>query len=289
MTNPSVFVELLVGFGTAATAVKSINPLILIGVLAGLGATFGFLLAFADKRIAVKLNPLIHEVEELLPKGQCGACGFPGCGKYAEAVVENESVAPNLCVPGGSEVAQAVASLTGKVAEEVEPCTARVLCRGSAELAMQRYLYDGLPDCRAAHLTMGGYKACEYGCLGFGNCVKVCKFDAIHMGANGLPVIDQQRCTGCGSCVQECPRNVIDLVPKHAKVIVFCRSQEKAGTVKKQCQVGCLGCGLCAKFCADKAIVMENALPKIDHVRCVDCVECLCLTDKCKTGAIQRL
>jgi Na+-translocating ferredoxin:NAD+ oxidoreductase RNF subunit RnfB len=284
--NPAEILDIVTAFGAAATPEKPINPALLIGVLAGLGLTFGFLLSFADKKIAVKLNPLIHEVEDALPKGQCGACGYPGCAKYAEAVVEDAEVSPNRCIPGGSAVADEVARLTGKKAEAVEPRTAMVMCRGDAEIAMMKYLYDGVQDCRAADLLFKGGKSCEYGCLGFGNCVKACNFDAIKMGSNGIPIINQAKCVGCAACAEACPRNVIDMIPKHAKVAIYCKSHEKAGVVKKQCAVGCLGCGLCAKFCDKNAVVMDNFLPIIDYSICKDCDTQSCLTDKCKTGAI---
>lgn len=284
--NPSEVVDLITAFGAAATPEKPINPAFLIGVLTGMGLLFGFLLSYADKRIAVKLNPLIHEVDEVLPKGQCGACGFPGCAQYAENVVENPDVAPNLCIPGGSAVADLVARLTGKKAEAVEPRTAVLMCRGDADIALAKYHYDGVRDCRAADLLFKGSKACEYGCLGFGNCVLACKFGAMVMGANGLPIIDQQKCVGCGACAEACPRAVIAMVPKHAKVAIFCKSHEKAGVVRKQCAVGCLGCGLCAKFCDKGAVKMDNFLPIVDYAICKDCDTKSCLTDKCKTGAI---
>lgn len=285
MLSPATVLPLLSAAEEAAT---TINPFWLISVLAGLGLFFGFLLSFADKKIAVKLNPLIHEVEEVLPKGQCGACGFPGCGKYAEAVVSNPEVSPSLCVPGGAAVAAEVARLTGKVAAAVEPRVAVVMCRGDEELARRRYLYDGQPDCRAAGALLQGGKACDVGCLGFGNCTRVCKFDAIHMGPKGLPVVDAAKCTGCGACVLECPREVMSLVPRGAKVAILCKSHERAGTVKAQCQAGCIGCGLCVKYCEHGALKMNNFLPDINYDICKTCPEQTCLA-RCKSEAIHRV
>lgn len=284
MLSPATIAQIAV---SAESATATINPFYLIAVLVGLGLFFGFLLSYADKKIAVKLNPLIHEVEEVLPKGQCGACGYPGCGKYAEAVVSNAAVPPNLCIPGGGLVAAEVARLTGKAAGEVEPRVALVHCRGDNEMAKLRYSYDGIRDCRAAHALLQGGKACEYGCLGFGNCTKVCKFDALSMGENGLPIVDVEKCTGCGACVAACPRDVISLLPKYAKVVVRCRSHEKAGVVKAQCQVGCIGCGLCAKLCEPKAVKMVEFLPEIDVTICKSCENITCLA-KCKTVAIDH-
>lgn len=288
MISPSLVTELITGFGAAASASKPIDPMILVATLAGLGATFGFLLAFADKKIAVKLNPLIHEVEEVLPKGQCGACGYPGCAKYAEAVVEEGDVACNLCIPGGSAVAEEVARLTGKAAAAVQPRIAVIKCVGDKNLTTLKYRYDGIPDCRAASLIFSGSKACDYGCLGYGNCLKACLFDALSMGANDIPVVDLAKCIGCGACVEACPRLVIELVDTDVPVIVPCQSHDKAGAVKKQCQVGCIGCGLCKKACDKDAIEMNEFLPNFDLEICKSCDNHICLTAKCKTKIIRR-
>jgi RnfABCDGE-type electron transport complex B subunit len=114
----------------------STSILILI-VLTSVGLIFGFILAFANKKFAIEINPLIHIVEDVLPKGQCGACGFAGCKAYAEAVVMNPDVPPNLCVPGKDPVAKAVGEITGKAAAAVEPRIAQVRCAGAAGKAVK--------------------------------------------------------------------------------------------------------------------------------------------------------
>ena len=86
------------------------TAILIVVVLVGVGAFFGIVLALADRKFYMQQNPLIAEVEDVLPKGQCGACGFAGCAKYAEAVVEDPDVAPNLCVPGKAAVAAKVAA-----------------------------------------------------------------------------------------------------------------------------------------------------------------------------------
>ena len=155
-----------------------------VGVMVCIGIVFGFILASADKKFAMEENPLIGEVKEALPQGQCGACGFAGCAKYAEAVVLDPNVPPNLCVPGKAEVATVVAKLTGKVAEATEPKYAHIKCRGGNGIAKLAYEYKGVHDCAAAKIVQQGPKFCKFGCLGFGNCTRACPFGAMSMGEN---------------------------------------------------------------------------------------------------------
>ena len=86
----------------------TLTAIMAVVILTCIGLVFGFVLASADKKFAMEENPLIGEVKEALPQGQCGACGFAGCAKYAEAVVLDPDVPPNLCVPGKAAVAAVV-------------------------------------------------------------------------------------------------------------------------------------------------------------------------------------
>ncbi|MCX7779472.1 MAG: RnfABCDGE type electron transport complex subunit B, partial [Negativicutes bacterium] len=155
------------------------HSLIILAIMTSLGVIFGLVLAYANKKLAIEVNPLIHAVEDVLPKGQCGACGFAGCMAYAEAVVTNPDVPPTLCIPGKDPVAKAVAELTGKAAAAVEPRIAQVKCAGAEGKAVKAYEYSGVTDCMAANLLFGGPKSCKYGCLGLGTCVSNCPFDAM--------------------------------------------------------------------------------------------------------------
>ena len=264
------------------------TAIMILVVMVGIGAFFGFVLAFANKKFAMEVNPLINEVEEILPKGQCGACGFAGCAKYAEAVVEDPEVAPNLCVPGKAAVAAKVAELTGKKAEETEPRYAHLKCRGTETAALAAYHYQGVPDCAAAKLIQGGPKSCKFGCIGFGNCVRVCPFDALSMGDDGLPVVDKAKCTGCGKCAQTCPQQIISLTPFSAPVEVSCSSHDKGAAARKACKNACLGCGLCMRNCSHGAIKIENNLAVVNPGICKTCEEPTCLA-KCPTKAIESM
>lgn len=254
-----------------------------------IGAFFGFVLAFVNRKFAVETNPLIHLVEDVLPKGQCGACGYAGCMAYAEAVVLNPDVQPNLCVPGKAPVATAVGELTGKAAPAVEPRIAHIGCSGTKEAAIAKYHYEGVMDCSAASLVQGGPKSCQYGCLGFGTCVKNCPFGALSMQANGLPYVDPEICTGCGKCADVCPKNVISMQLIGAKVSVNCNSKDKGAVAKKNCSVACLGCGLCAKNCEHGAVKVENGLAVVNAKICMsDCANPTCMA-KCPTKAIEAV
>jgi Na+-translocating ferredoxin:NAD+ oxidoreductase subunit B len=261
------------------------TSILILIVLTTLGLTFGFILAFANKKFAIEVNPLIHVVEDVLPKGQCGACGYAGCMAYAEAVVLNPDVAPNLCIPGKDPVAKAVAEITGKAAAAVEPRIAQVRCAGTGGKAVKSYEYRGVKDCAAANLLFGGQKACRYGCLGFGTCVNSCPFNAMTMSAEGLPIIDPDKCTGCGKCETVCPKKVIAMMPLGARVRVNCNSRDKGAVARKACSAACIGCTLCMRECPYGAIKMENNLAVVDPHICMEkCTDAKCLA-KCPTKA----
>lgn len=264
------------------------TSILILLVMAALGIIFGLILAYANKKFAIEVNPLIHIVEDVLPKGQCGACGFAGCMAYAEAVVNNPDVPPNLCVPGKAIVAAQVAELTGKKAEAVEPRVAKVMCGGGIEQAKLNYDYEGIKSCAAANVLFGGPKSCSYGCLGFGDCVGTCPFGAMTMGDNHLPQINSEKCTGCGACQKACPKQVITLTPLTAKVHVNCKSSAKGAEVRKICTSGCISCTLCMRQCPYGAITMVNNLPVVDNSKCVDCADAKCV-EKCPTKAIHLI
>jgi Na+-translocating ferredoxin:NAD+ oxidoreductase RNF subunit RnfB len=264
-----------------------IHAVSLVLVLGGLGSIFGLLLALTDKKLAVKYNPLIDEVDEELPKGQCGSCGFAGCRQYAEAVVNRPEVPPNMCVPGGNDVAKIVARLVGKAAVELKPAKAVVMCRGvRGDGCNVKYLYDGLDDCAAAAQLYGGDKSCEYACLGFGNCSRACPYKALSMGPDDLPRVDIEKCVGCGICVDTCPRGVMMLVPTDAPPVIRCRNHDPGPVVRKLCATGCLSCKLCERACKFGAIHIENNLAVVDYTKCVRCEAPACLLAKCKPSCI---
>jgi Na+-translocating ferredoxin:NAD+ oxidoreductase RNF subunit RnfB len=251
--------------------------------LAGVGIIFGLGLAFAAKRFSVKIDPRVEQVKDVLAHAHCGACGYAGCEQYAEAVVNNPDVPPNLCTPAGVRGTEAVALITGKKAEIREPIFARIMCQGGWSKSTKRFKYEGVQDCRAAILAGGGDKACRYGCLGYGTCSRVCPFGAITMTDDHLPYVDITKCTGCRKCEQACPTKVIEVLPASRQVLVTCHSKDKGGDTRKNCQVGCIACGICVKVCPFDTPAVTNNLSRIDLDKCKVCGLCV---PKCPTKAI---
>lgn len=239
-----------------------LNTVILLG---GIGLVFGFILAVAAKKFAVPVDPRQEHLTRILPGVNCGACGFPGCSGYAEALIK-EGTDPGMCTVGGEEAAKKIGEILGKEVTLREKQVARVLCGGrDCEL---KFNYIGINECHAANSVAGGFKSCRYACLGLGDCVKVCDFDAIRWEPGKIPEIIPQKCTACGKCIEACPGNVIKLIPEKAEVYVKCSSQDKGPSVKKICKTGCFACRICVKFCPEKAITMDENLAVIDYGKC---------------------
>ncbi len=279
-------VPLIEGTGAAeATGTVPVTTvyttLIVLGVL---GVVFGIALAIVASKFVVKVDPKVEQVRETLPGANCGACGFAGCMGYAEAVVGNPDVAVNMCAPGKAPVAEKIAVITGKKAEKVDPKIARVFCQGGRSKSQRKFVYTGVMDCTAAVLAAGGDKSCEFGCLGYGTCMRACPFDAIRMSADNLPIINPEKCTACGKCVAACPKQVIELGLASKAVVISCHSKDKGVDVKKKCQVGCIACGICVRTCPVDAIKIDNNLARIDHSKCITCGLCV---KKCPTSAIR--
>ncbi len=233
-----------------------------VGVLGGL---LGIALAYAAKIFAVKKDERIEQVEEILPGVNCGACGYPGCSGYAEAIVKDD-VEITRCSPGGPDVVKKIGELLGVSADvSGEKMVAQVHCRGTAATSTRKYEYNGLDDCNAMHSSFGGDKTCPHGCLGLGSCIKVCPVDAIVKTEAGWLDIDKDKCISCGKCVDVCPTGVIKMIPYSASHIVACNSTDKGGVVRKYCSVGCIGCKMCDKKSPEGGFRVENFLATIDY------------------------
>lgn len=234
----------------------------------GIGAVLGAVLAYAAKVFHVAVDPKAEQIVAALPGVNCGACGFAGCTGYADAIV-NANAQVNMCAPGGHDVAAKIATIMGVTALVTEPMAAYCACQGTKENAKDKLEYYGPKSCSSAVFLSGGHKACDYGCLGFGDCVESCKFGALYIDqTTGLPVVDREKCTGCGACVKACPKGVMKLMPKSAKVILGCNSKDKGKEVMDVCKVGCIGCKICSlpKTTPSGAIKMNGNLPVIDYL-----------------------
>lgn len=261
--------------------------------LSAIGLVSAVVLYFVAQKFKVIEDPRIGTVEESLPAANCGGCGFAGCRNFAEALVkkaeDEKSIEGLNCPVGGSDVMKNVAAILGLEAVEVEPLIAVVCCNGSLKNAPAKVNYDGPATCAFAHNLYSGTNGCAYGCLGLGDCVVACNFDAIYMDAEtGLPVVND-KCIACGACVKACPRNIIELRAKGRKdrrIYVCCVNKEKGGPARKNCSVACIGCGKCVEVCAFEAITLENNLAYIDFEKCKLCRKC---APVCPTDAIHEI
>ncbi len=262
--------------------------LLTIGFSAVLAFLIGIALAFFNQKFKVERDPKIDEVRGALPGANCGACGFPGCDGYAEAVATGRAVTTR-CSVGGSATAEALAKIMGITASgEAEDKVAVLLCQGTKEKTVSKGDYNGIQTCRAAKLSTGSVKTCSYSCQGLGDCTLVCKFDALAMGEDGLPHVNYENCTGCGLCVEECPQKILTLVPRtRVGSIVLCsnRTTLKASVIKT-CKVGCIKCEICVKSCPEGAITMVNGIPVTDYAKCTSCGICV---EKCPTKCYKLL
>ncbi len=267
-----------------------LSAVIVLGVIALVAAV---ILYACSKKFAVKEDPRIGQVSALLPQANCGGCGFPGCSGMASALVKGAdagSLDGLFCPVGGQEVMSQVADLLGMAVANTDPMVAVVRCNGTCEHRPRIAQYDGLRTCAAMNSTGAGETGCGFGCLGCGDCVAACQFDAIHMNEEtGLPEVDEEKCIACGACTKACPRHIIELRkkgPKGRRVYVQCVNKDKGAVAKKSCEVACIGCGKCQKVCKFDAITIENNLSYIDFNKCRMCTKCV---DECPTGAIVKV
>ncbi len=264
--------------------------LLTILTLVGLGVISAVVLYMASKKFYVFEDTRIDVVEEILPATNCGGCGFPGCRAFAEALVKADDISSMNCPVGGSATMAKVAEALGKVAGNAKPQVAVVRCNGTCEHRPKLNNYDGAISCAVAAALYGGETGCSYGCLGCGDCVEACKYDAMFMDEEtGLPVIKEDKCIACGKCVEACPKNIIEMRnigPKSRRIFVSCVNKDKGPVAKKSCEVACIGCNKCFKICPHDAITMADNLAYIDDDACKLCRKCV---EVCPTFSIHEL
>lgn len=248
------------------------------------------ILYFVAQKFKVFEDPRIDEIQAVLPAANCGGCGFAGCRNFAEALVGADTLEGLICPVGGSDVMGLVAKMLGKEAPAVDPLVAVLLCNGTPEFRPHTSIYDGASDCRISNNLYIGETDCSYGCLGNGDCVRACTFDAMYMdNLTELPVIIDEKCVACGACVRACPRNIIELrkkAKKDRKIYVACSNCDKGAPARRACKAACIACSKCVKVCEFDAIVIENNLAYIDAVKCTFCRKCV---TECPTNSIIEL
>ena len=267
-----------------STIVITIISLCAIGIISAV------ILYFVAQKFKVEEDPRIDIVEGLLPGANCGGCGFPGCRGLAEAAVKSETLDGIRCPVGGDPTMNRIAEALGREVKAQAPKIAVVRCNGTCENRPRMSQYDGAPSCAIEHSLYIGDTACAYGCLGCGDCVAACPFDAIHMNpVTRIPEVDNDKCVACGACTKACPRNIIELRnkgPKDRRVYVSCVNKDKGAVARKACKAACIGCGRCAKECPFGAITVENNVAYIDYTKCRMCRKCVAV---CPTGAIHEV
>jgi len=239
--------------------------------MGGLGLLLAGALFAAAKKFYVFEDPRIGQVEDLLPGANCGGCGKAGCKAFAEMLVAGED---GNCPVASAESMEAIAEVLGKKLGGADPIVAHVMCEGLKSSANFNGLYEGIHDCRAAHLVGQVDRACSYGCIGLGSCVEACAFDAIEI-YNGIARVIPENCVACNACVEMCPRDIIVMIPKGRQVFIPCKSLDAGKVVTKVCELGCIGCKKCVKVCPSDAIEFENNLARIITEKCTSCYECV--------------
>ena len=250
----------------------------------GLGSGFAVVLLIASEKLRVEVDPKIEQIHGALPNLDCGACGFAGCGSYAEAVLESPELL-GKCAPGGQKSTEAIGRILSlQISDSGAPQRPIVYCH--AHTADKTYYaeYEGIPTCISAN-ALPNVQACKFGCLGFGDCVSACRFDAITM-IDGLAIVDYEKCTGCGACAKACPRNLIEMVPfgYENMMTVACSSKESGKVTRSMCKVGCIGCGVCAK--QTDVFTVEDNLARLDYEKYKPTEQTETAMDKCPTKVI---
>lgn len=255
--------------------------IILVAVIGLIGAV---ILVIASIVMYVPVDERVTQITDALPGANCGACGCAGCADYAKTIVESGNEV-NRCIPGGADVAKAIAAIMGVEAGSSTPMKAVVACSGTCHKTTKKFEFDGIHSCQAVKGFYGGDGACAFGCLGYGDCTKACAFDAIHVDSElGVAEVDRAKCTGCSACVKVCPNHIISVIPEHKrKPVVYCQNKDRAPVTRKACSAGCIGCRKCEKACPKEAITVENNLAYIDQAKCVGCQLCV---KACPVGVI---
>lgn len=265
---------------------NSINTTTLLWVIlivAVLSIVFAVLIVTVSKACAVKEDERAKAVSEHLAGANCGGCGYAGCADYAKALAEGKALLSD-CNATSNQEKEIIAQILDIPFCATVAKMAVVKCAGGIN-AKNKYDYVGNQSCESQSIFMNGCKVCPEGCLGGGSCVSACPDNGVYL-KDGVACIDKSLCEACGACVRKCPKQLIELIPKDAKVYVACSTKCKGKDVMNACSVGCIGCGLCAKNCPENAITMIDNLAVIDYEKCSGCKTCVL---KCPRKTIKEI
>ncbi|MGL4722672.1 MAG: RnfABCDGE type electron transport complex subunit B [Desulfovibrionaceae bacterium] len=238
--------------------------------LGGLGLASAIILGIASKLLSIKEDPRIEILLDVLPGVNCGGCGYSGCEGYAVALVGDASVPTTKCVVGPLGLPAELAKISGKAIGDVVKQISVRHCTKQEGNVQSLFSYSGNATCKSTAMFDKGFDACAYSCLGLGDCVTVCPFDAMEV-VNGLVTIFSDLCTGCNQCVIECPRDVLTLAPITQRVEILCSTQAKPKDVMAVCGVGCISCSKCVKACPADAVAFDAlGRIRIDHKKCLE-------------------
>ncbi|MGD9411719.1 MAG: FAD-dependent oxidoreductase [Desulfobacterales bacterium] len=199
----------------------------------GLGIVCAAILTAASRIFYVYEDPRIAKVEACFAGANCGGCGYAGCSAAAVAVVAGEAD-PNVCIIGGAESAAKAAEVMGVEVGLAEPPKSFNTCNGGHR-ADDKFVYLGVNTCRAQAALLGGQRVCVVGCIGLGDCVDACQFDAIKMGPEGYPVVDAEKCVGCGACEKVCPKYVMKVKTMSERLMHFNCIDDRLAPCRQTC------------------------------------------------------
>ena len=252
-----------------------------VALVGGTGVVLAVMLAIASRVLYVPAHEQAQRINDVLPGVNCGGCSYAGCHDYALAVAKGEA-APNLCVPGRDEVAQKIAGILGIEPEHIQEMVAVVACHGNYDNTYDKYIYSGIKTCVATSMYHQGRSVCAWGCIGYGDCVAACPYNAIFL-KNGCAYTDFSLCVGCGACARKCPKHLIKLVPRSSRALVVCGNHDRGAVTRKLCKQGCIGCGRCTRVCPNGAIEVIENCAVVDFERCIACGLCV---PECPVGAL---
>lgn len=256
--------------------------LLVIGLLVISVAVIALLCYIAKRRR--NLSTEAEYVRKNLPGIDCGMCGEKNCVELAKKIVEG-SKKPEECKLIKPEIASRIRQNIKQKEVQTAKLVALVKCKGGKH-AEDKYIYSGADNCAIQEKLHSGCKACKFACLGCGDCVKACRYKAIHINDRGTAEVERAKCTGCGACVASCPNGLISMNKLELSVGVICNNQSSEPGIEKKCSVGCTHCGNCIGVCPTNAIDVVDNVPVIDPDKCIECYRCVLA---CPNHCISRL